>query len=342
MKQILIVDDNISILKQISAHLAGTYEVSLAKSGELALQICVKTKPDLILLDVEMPGMDGFQVLSSLQNNFNTERIPVIFLTASRNAETEAKALSMGARDFIIKPAEKSILLNRINLHLRFSSYQLKAEAAGQALSDCLALVFSQFIVSRDMDPAGHVARTAKYVEFLGQTLIEQGLFQDELSLSELAIIIQASPLHDIGKIAISDRILMKAGRLDDEEFTIMKRHAAIGAEILEHMYRRNPTQHFLHYAKLIAGSHHERWDGKGYPIGLAGNEIPLCGRLVAIADVYDALINNQIYRTGIGHTEACNIITGGKGTQFDPQIVEVFKTIKDSLQDRIKGAFHG
>jgi putative two-component system response regulator len=337
MKQILVVDDNISILKQISAQLADAYEVSLAKSGELALQICVREKPDLILLDIEMPDMSGFQVLDRLKQHFATEQIPVIFLTASRDAETEAKALGLGARDFIVKPVEKSILLNRIELHLRFFSYRQKTETAVQTLSDSLILAFSQLIECRNAGTCDHVVRTAKYVKLLGQALIKKGCFREELSSQDLGIIVQAAPLHDIGKIAVSDRILMKASRLDDDEFAIMKRHAAIGVEILDYMYRRNPTQHYLHYASLIAGSHHERWDGRGYPKGLSGNAIPLCGRLMAVADVYDALMDNKIYRGGIGHTEACDIISEGKGTQFDPQVVEAFENIKGMLEDNIK-----
>ena len=332
MKQILVVDDNLSILKQISAHLAGEYEVSLAKSGLLALQICMREKPDLILLDIEMPDMDGFDVIARLKQNPYLDRIPVIFLTASHDAATEVKALESGARDFITKPAERSILLHRIELHLRLTSYQAQTEQTVTALSDSIATSFAELIECRDENTGGHVVRSSRHVGLLGRELIKNNLFAEELTLPELQLMVRAAPLHDIGKIAISDRILLKAGRLDDEEFAIMKRHAGIGEEILERMYQRTPTQHYLRYACLIAASHHERFDGKGYPRGLKGEGIPLSGRIMAVADVYDALMDNRVYRSGIGQSQAYNIITGGKGTQFDPQVVEAFENIREEL----------
>ncbi|MCL2127114.1 MAG: response regulator [Treponema sp.] len=326
MKRILVVDDNISILKQISAHLAGEYEVSLAKSGMLALQICAKEKPDLILLDIEMPDMDGFDVISRLKKNPYLDRIPVIFLTANHSAEIEIKALESGARDFIVKPVEKSILLHRIELHLRFVSYQIQTEQNVSALSDSIASSFADMIECRDENTGGHVIRTSKYVEILGIELINQGVFSEELNPSELKMMVRASPLHDIGKIAISDRVLLKAGRLDDTEFAKMKRHAEIGAAILERMYRRMPAQRYLRYACLIAASHHERYDGKGYPNNLEKDNIPLCGRIMAVADVYDALMDNRVYRSSMGHIQAAGIIFENEGTQFDPRIVDAFR----------------
>ncbi|MCL2138156.1 MAG: response regulator [Treponema sp.] len=332
MKRILVVDDNLSILKQISAYLSGDYELSLAKSGEIALQICAKEKPDLILLDVEMPEMDGFDVISQLKQNPYLDRIPVIFLTANQSAEMEIRALELGARDFIVKPVEKSILLHRIELHLRFVSYQAQTERNVMALSDSIATSFAELIECRDENTGGHVLRTSKYVEILGKTLIENGIFSNELNQAELHLIVRAAPLHDIGKIAISDRILLKAGYLDDVEFSIMKRHAELGATLLQRMYKRMPAQHYLKYACLIAGSHHERYDGKGYPKGLAGEKIPLCARIMAVADVYDALMDNRVYRRGLGHTQASSLIYENEKLQFDPIVVNAFRNTEEQI----------
>jgi putative two-component system response regulator len=332
MKQILVVDDNLSILKQIAAHLAGEYEISLAKSGVLALQICTREKPDLILLDIEMPELDGFDVIARLKQNPYLNRIPVIFLTANHDAATEVKALESGARDFITKPVERSILLHRIELHLRLLSYQAKTEETVTALSDSIATSFAELIECRDENTGGHVVRSSRNVDLLGRELIKNGLFPGELNPPELQLMVRAAPLHDIGKIAISDRILLKAGRLDDEEFSIMKRHASIGEDILERMYQRTPTQHYLRYACLIAASHHERFDGKGYPKGVSGGSIPLCGRIMAVADVYDALMDNRVYRSGMNQSQAYSIISGGKGTQFDPVVIEAFENIKEDM----------
>jgi len=332
MKQILVVDDNLSILKQISAHLAGEYEVSLAMSGFLALQICMKGKPDLILLDVEMPDLNGFDVIARLKQNPSLNRIPVIFLTANHDTATEIRALESGARDFITKPVERSILLHRIELHLRLASYQTKTEEIVRTLSDSIALAFAELIEYRDESTGGHVIRTSRLMDMLGRELIKNNMFPEELNLPELQLMVRAAPLHDIGKIAISDQILLKADRLDDEEFSLIKHHAAIGGRILERMYKRLPTQHYLHYAALIAASHHERYDGTGYPDGLKGDSIPLCGRMMAVADVYDALIVDRVYHIGMGSAKVNNIIIGGKGTQFDPRIVEAFENLKDEF----------
>ncbi|MDR1903898.1 MAG: response regulator [Treponema sp.] len=332
MNKILVVDDNLSSLKQIGAQLSENYDVSLAKSGALALHICMREKPDLILLDIEMPDMDGFETIKRLRLNRYLGSIPVIFLTGNHDTETEVRGLQSGARDFITKPVEKSILLHRIELHLRFSSYQSQLESTVAKLSDSVALSFAELIECRDENTGEHVVRTSKYVGMLGRRLIEMGSFSDELTAMDLNMMVRAAPFHDIGKIAVSDRVLLKPDRLDDDEYTDMKRHTIIGEEILENMLARTPTQHYLHYAKQIAGSHHERFDGRGYPRGLKGDEIPLCGRIMAVADVYDALVADRVYRRGMKHTQACSIITGGKDNMFDGRIVDAFESIHEEL----------
>jgi putative two-component system response regulator len=334
MNKILVVDDNLSSLKQIGVQLGENYEVSLAKSGPLALQICMSEKPDLILLDIEMPGMDGFETLKRLRLNHYLGSIPVIFLTGNHDTETEVRGLQLGARDFITKPVEKSILLHRIELHLRFSSYQSRLESTVAKLSESVTMSFAELIECRDENTGEHVARTSRYVEILGRNLIEKGMFVEELTSMDLAMMVRAAPLHDIGKIAISDRILLKPDRLDDEEFNTMKQHTIIGEEILDHMFARTPTQQYLLYAKQIAASHHERFDGKGYPRRLAGDEIPLCGRIMAVADVYDALVADRVYRQGMKHTEAYRIIIDGKDTNFDGRVVEIFEDIHEKLAE--------
>jgi putative two-component system response regulator len=330
--KILVVDDNLASLKQIGAQLGENYEVSLAKSGPLALQICMAEKPDLILLDIEMPGMDGFETLKRLRLNHYLGSIPVIFLTGNHDTETEVRGLQSGARDFITKPVEKSILLHRIELHLRFASYQAQLENTAAKMSDSVALAFAELIECRDENTGGHVARTSRYVDMLGRKLIDMGLFPDELTPTDLTMMVRAAPFHDIGKIAISDRILLKPDRLDDEEFAIMKRHTVIGEEILMNMLARTPTQRYLHYARMIAASHHERYDGKGYPRRLAGDDIPLCGRIMSVADVYDALVDDRVYRRGMSHTEACRIIIDGKGTSFDERVINAFEAVNEEL----------
>ncbi|MDR1873905.1 MAG: HD domain-containing protein, partial [Synergistaceae bacterium] len=261
------------------------------------------------------------------------EKIPVIFLTGNHDVDVAVRGLTSGARDFITKPVEQNILLHRIELHLRFASWQSHLEGTVREMSDSIAASFAELIECRDENTGGHVVRTSRYVERLGHELLRRGLFSEEISEEGLATIVRAAPLHDIGKIAISDRILLKPDRLNDEEFSAMKRHTVIGAEILENMYARTPTQSYLQYAVMIAASHHERYDGKGYPHGLAGNDIPLCGRIMAVADVYDALVDNRVYRKAMGHMEACRILTDGSGTQFDPALIEVFESCSPDFE---------
>jgi putative two-component system response regulator len=251
--------------------------------------------------------------------------------------ETEVRGLESGARDFITKPVEKGILLHRIELHLRFSSYQVHLENTVAKMSDSVALAFAELIECRDENTGEHVARTSKYVGMIGRRLIEMGLFVEELTPTDLQMMVRAAPFHDIGKIAISDRILLKPDRLDDEEFTLMKQHTVIGEEILKNMMARTPTQQYLHYARMIAASHHERFDGKGYPRGLSGDEIPLCGRIMAVADVYDALVDDRVYRKGMKHIEAYRIIIDGKNKSFDGRVVDAFNAIHEELAAEAK-----
>ncbi|MDR1786067.1 MAG: response regulator [Spirochaetaceae bacterium] len=337
MKKILVVDDTIASLKQIGALLEGEYDVTLAKSGPMALTICARERPDLILLDVDMPGMDGFETLARLRMNPFLGSIPVIFLTGNRDADTEVKALMSGARDFITKPVEKSILAHRIELHLFFGAYERQLEDTVKELSDSIAVTFAEVIECRDENTGGHVVRTSKYVRMLGEDLLRRRVFGDELSQEELDLIVRAAPLHDIGKIAISDRILLKQERLSDMEFETMKTHAALGARIIEGMIACTSTLQYLKYAKVIANFHHERWDGKGYPQGLSGDAIPLAARLMSVADVYDALVDTRVYRKGMPHVEARAIIVDGSGKSFDPRVVESFIRIEGELEKASK-----
>jgi putative two-component system response regulator len=332
MKEILVVDDNAASLKQIGTYLLGSYNFSMAKSGEQALRICERERPDLILLDIEMPNMNGFEVVEKLKINPMLENIPVIFLTGNRDTETEARGLRTGARDFIKKPVEKEILLHRLSLHLRISSYENYLADSVVRLTEGFALSIANLIECRDENTGGHVQRTSQYVEILGRHLLSRDFFVDELFGSALDMIVRAAPLHDVGKISISDRILLKPGRLTEEEFAIMKTHAPLGAQMLKDMYERTPAQTYLRYARMIAASHHERFDGCGYPDGLSEEAIPLCGRIMAVADVYDALLDDRVYRKGMSHDEAAEIILDGRGSQFDPRIVDSFESCRSEF----------
>jgi len=332
MKSILIVDDNLVSLKQISAQLAKSYDVSLAKSGELALQICAREKPDLILLDVEMPEMDGFATIARLKEDPQLKQIPVIFLTGNQDAATEVKCLESGAMDFITKPANIDILHHRIELHLQFATYQLHLESMVKELEDNIGISFAELLDCKDYDIANHLLRTTVYTDFLMKELLAAGVFNEELTAENVELIKRAVTFHDIGKIGVSDIILLKRTALTKEEYAEICKHTIIGANVLRTIYERTPTQQYLKVAMIVAEGHHERYDGTGYPHGLKGEAIPLACRIVAVANVYDSCIADRIYRKGLSHEQACAAIISGRGTEFDPKIVDVFEKVKDKF----------
>lgn len=332
MKHILLVDDNISNLKLAQNLLKEFYKISLTKSGQQALAFCEKQRPDLILLDIYMPEMDGFETIQKLKANPATAKIPVIFLTAKANGDIESQGFEYGAVDFITKPFNKNSMLHRIDIHLQLAGHQNYLEQVVKSLQDSIISNFSELIECRDDETGGHVERTKQYVEILAKELMKRGAYPEILNEAYIEELVSSAALHDIGKIGISDLILLKPGRLTEEEFEEMKKHTIIGAKVLDKMMRNTPIYKYLGLAKEVAISHHERFDGKGYPYGLKGHGIPLSGRIMAIADVYDALIADRVYRKAMSQEEACNIIISGKGTQFDPVIIEVFEDVKEKF----------
>lgn len=333
-KQILVVDDNIVSLKQIEAQLTSGYEVSLAKSGALALQICRKERPDLILLDIEMPEMDGFETIKQIKAEPALNSIPVIFLTGNHDTATEIRALQSGAMDFITKPANKDILLHRLELHLQFAAYQSSLKNTVAELENTIVASFAELVECKDYNAGIHALRTGRYTEVLGRELLAAGAFRGELTEAELDKIVRAAPLHDVGKVGISDIILLKPGPLTGEEFEKVKKHTLFGARFLETVYERTPEQYYLKFAKLIAEGHHERYDGNGYPQGLKGDAIPLCARIVAVSSVFSACLIGRAYREALDFETAFRIILDGKGTLFDPRIVAIFEAARDKIAD--------
>lgn len=332
MKHILVVDDNLSILKQLEAQLTPSYSVSLANSGSLALKIARQEQPDLILLDVEMPDMDGFDTIAAIKKDPIFQHIPVIFLTANQDTETEIKALEAGAVDFITKPVNKDILNHRIEFHLQFSAYEYHLEHTLKNLEDNIVRSFTELVSRKGDTEDDHIPATRDYVQLIGQELLNRGTFGAAWTETELDLVVRATPFHDIGKIGISDLILMKPGPLTPGEYEAAKKHTIIGGKMLGFIYKRNPEHLYFKYAQRIAQGHHERFDGLGYPEGLAGEAIPLCCRIVSVANVYAACISKRIYRPAYTHGEAQQIIIAGKGTEFDPRIVEIFETVGDTL----------
>jgi putative two-component system response regulator len=339
MKKILVIDDNLLTLKQLEVHLSPCYDVILAKSGKIAVDVCKAVRPDLILLDVKLPEMDGFAIMKELQKNPQLDFVPILFLTGSNDTATEIKCLEMGAMDFITKPANKNILLHRINMYLQFSCYQTKSEEIVRDIEDLIAVSFAELIEYKTDYNGHHGEDTGAYTMVLGKELLRRRTFGQEFTEEVLEKIVRASSFHDIGKIGISDLILTKKGRLSDEEFEVIKKHTLIGAEALSNIYKKLPSHFYFKYATVIAKGHHEKWDGTGYPEGLKGEDIPLSCRIVGLTNVYAACRKPRSYRPALSRRETCAIIQKEKGVSFDPRLVDAFDAVEDKFDELSKRA---
>jgi len=343
---IFIVDDDSTNLTIASDALSDSYNIFTFNSGELLLKKLEKHIPNLILLDVDMPEMSGYEVIKHLKRKIETSQIPVIFLTAKNDCESELEGLSLGAIDYIIKPFSPPLLLKRIEVHLLVESQKkelqnfnnnllgmVKAKTrAVVELQNAILNTMTKLVDRRDDITGGHIERTQRYMYVLLKTMLESGHYMDESLTWDLELVIQSTQLHDIGKIAIKDSILLKPGKLTDEEFENIKAHTIVGEEVIREI-EKNTTEHkFVEYAKIFAVTHHERWDGSGYPRGLKGKDIPVLGRAMAIVDVYDALVSVRPYKKAFSHDEAVAIISDGKGKHFDPAIVDLFLSISDQF----------
>ena len=347
-KRIIVVDDNPTNLTSCKNILKPFYEVFLVPSSEKMFELMERFLPDLILLDVEMPGINGYEAARMLKNNNDFKEVPIIFLTAKREAESEMEGLELGAVDYIMKPFVASILLRRIETHMSHTVHRKELreinasihkrfmQKLGQVwtLQNSVLSIVADLVEFRDAVTGGHVARTQQYLSCLINKLIETDLYTEETSRWDLDFVLPSAQLHDVGKIGISDIILNKPGPLTPEEFDVVKTHVAIGMEAIDRMEQATGDHDFFYHAKLFAGTHHERWDGKGYPAGLKGEEIPLDGRLMALVDVYDALISERPYKPAYTPEAAAAIIKEGKGTQFDPQLVELFCLLEDQFAE--------
>jgi putative two-component system response regulator len=327
-KTIFVVDDSDTNLSMAEEALESHYRVITLPSAAKMFAFLEKIPPDLILLDIEMPGMGGFEALQRLKAQEKHADIPVIFLTGITDAPTEAHGFELGAVDFITKPFSVPVLLNRIKTHLHIDTLIRERTTQLRRLQSAIVYVFADIIENRDKETGGHIERTTMYVRTLLDALAVSGVYSNEVLGWDRELVSSSARLHDVGKIAISDFILNKPGPLTQAEYETMKTHASEGERIITQIITRTDEVDFLRSAKLFAGYHHENWDGTGYPHGSKGEEIPLHGRIMSIVDVYDALISERPYKKAFTEQEAMDIITAGAGTRFDPKIVAVFRSM--------------
>ncbi|MDR1735239.1 MAG: response regulator [Oscillospiraceae bacterium] len=346
---VLAIDDEAVILNSLLSVLAEDYTVRPFVSGQTALKYLETQSADLILIDYQMPGMSGSEVLMALQSDPRTSGIPVIFLTGSARDNIEVEVLELGAADYILKPIKPKVLVTRIRIQLELAGYRKRLEALVAEKTESLRIAFDNLKAReeitlnmlarvtdmRDHETGAHISRTTELVKILVNDLLANPKEQYELTVEEADNIIKSAKLHDIGKIAIPDHVLLKPGKLDAEEYEIIKKHATYGAYILNELISEMGADLFLSTARDIALGHQEKWNGKGYPQGLSGFEIPLSARIVAVADVYDALISTRPYKEPFSHQKAVQIIQGDSGSHFDPYLVVVF-TRHEKEFDRI------
>lgn len=347
-KTILVVDDTPFNVALMSAVLKKFYLVKEAASGPQALTM-LKTEPlpDLILLDIMMPTMDGYEVCRRLKADPLTANIPVIFLTANVSSDDEERGFELGAVDYITKPIKQKVVLARLKTHLQLKASAdfledkaafLEEEVARrsaeiEAIQDVTILAMASLAETRDNETGNHIRRTQFYVQVLAEKLQNHPRFSDFLSDHTIKLLFKSAPLHDIGKVGIPDHILLKPGRFTPEEFAIMKAHTTLGRDAIATAEARLGINiEFLAHAKEIAYSHQEKWDGSGYPEGLAGDAIPVSARLMAVADVYDALISRRPYKEPMSHEQAVQLIIDGRGSHFDPDIVDAFISTQDEF----------
>ena len=358
---VLVVDDTPQNLSLMSALLRDDYRILVANHGERALALCRgDVRPDLILLDVMMPELDGFEVCRRLKADSATRDIPVIFLTARSEVEDEQLGFDVGAVDYITKPISPPIVTARVRTHLTLKRARdllndqnafLEAEVARRmrelaAVQDATIMAMASLAETRDNETGNHIRRTQHYVRALALAVRAHPRFAAALADDHtIEMLYKSAPLHDIGKVGIPDHILLKPGRLTREEFEIMKTHTTLGRDaIIAAEAQLDAPESFLKHARDIAYGHQEMWDGRGYPVGLAGEDIPLSARLMAVADVYDALISKRVYKPAIPHADAVAIIRRGRGSHFDPDLVDGFLRIADdfaAIAQRFADAAH-
>jgi len=343
-KTILVIDDDKSNLIIAQRLLTEEYKVAAINSGRLAFEYLSRHTPSAILLDIQMPEMDGFEVMERLRSDEIWCKIPVIFLTADKSSETEEKCFDMGAVDYIGKPFIPQIMRKRVARMIELEEYRKSLErmvaiqlSQITKMQHDVIITMANVIESRDGTTGEHVKRTSAYTMLLAEKMIEKGLYSDELDIALLENMRSAAPLHDIGKITIPDAVLSKPGKLTSEEYETIKSHAKAGADMISNNMNSIVSQDFLKVACDMARYHHEKWNGKGYPEGLAGKEIPLSARILAITDVFDALVSKRQYKEGMSVDEAFKIMAPDRGEGFEAEILDVFFELHDELEGMIK-----
>lgn len=351
LQRIKIIDDSETSIDLLLDALDGDYDVSVALNGENGLEDIREEVPDLILLDIMMPGIDGYEVCRRLLENPLTRDVPVIFLTANDDLQSKTRGFRLGAVDYITKPFDMVEVQARVKTHLALKCARQELAEQNDLLEkkvqertkellltqEVTILSMASLVEARDWETGGHIIRTQRYVKLLANALQDHPKFATLLVPEHIELICKSAPLHDIGKVGVPDCILQKPGPLTVEEYEKMKLHTLYGYNAIVNAEKKLGSSSFLRFAREITYTHHEYWDGTGYPRGLAEDDIPIAGRLMALADMYDALISRRVYKDAVSHEDVLPIIHEARGTQLDPDIVDAFFQIQDQFKTTAK-----
>jgi len=341
---VLVVDDDEINRMILREYLSDEYEILEAENGVKALEILLhgEHNPQAVLLDIMMPEMDGFEVLKKMKRHHNTAQIPVLFITAANDSETESRGLTEGAVDYIQKPFIENVIRARVNNHIQLRRYRESLEQMLEQKTAQLVATHERTMESlanvieyRNLESGLHIRRTVDLTRVMVEYMLQNPDYYVQLTKLKSKSLIKAAALHDIGKIGVPDEVLLKPGKLTPEEFEVIKTHTVIGSNIIDQIFTGDLTDEtgYLARAREICLYHHERWDGKGYPEGLKGEEIPLSARILSVLDVYDALISPRVYKPAFSHEKSVEIIAEGRDTQFDPAVVDAFLEIADTIK---------
>jgi putative two-component system response regulator len=340
-KIVFVVDNNAADRASAEQILTDYYSVTALSSSDEMFETLEDFKPDLILISENLPRKSGFDALQRLQSNPLHADILVMLTAKSLNAGLEENGIKLGAVDFVLKPFSELVMLNRVKKHLHIDELVhertvelIERTEQLKSLKSGIVFTMADIVENRDDSTGGHIDRTSVYMEVLTKAMLERGVYADEIREWDLELVTSSARLHDIGKIEIPDCILNKPGFLTNDEFDKMKTHSAAGEVIIDRAIARTGDEEFLYNAKIIATYHHERWNGTGYPYGMKETEIPLQARIMAIIDVYDALVSERSYKEALTHEKAMEIIMNESGKHFDPQIAEVFHDINEQIKD--------
>lgn len=345
---VLVVDDAPANLRLLSAVLKrGGFVPRPVPSGRLAIEAAVSDPPDLVLLDIEMPEMSGFDVCRWFQQDERLKAIPIVFLSGRQGTDDKVEAFRAGGVDFVSKPFQEEEVLARVRIHLRLRRLQVEMSAQNLQLEERVAhqvraltasqletiFALAKLAEARDEETGQHIERVQTFGRMLAEQMRRMRLHPLQLTPEFVENIYQTASLHDIGKVGTPDAVLLKSGKLTPAEFAEMKKHCALGAETLSRLLERHPENEFLRMGASVARSHHEKWDGSGYPDGLRGAAIPLSARIVALADFYDALSSRRCYRPALSHEETCRMVEDGCGSHFDPDVVAAFRVLESAFR---------